>query len=87
MIQTDGSRTLALVACTRCRRKEGVSMLEGAKCWYVVSLWEKAVAVTISRIERDLQGLPVWVVAEDESGNQISDYPTKFTIGRTIRYR
>lgn len=61
-------------------------MAVGKKCWYVLSLWEKAIRVTVVRTETDWLGRVCWVEAVDSKGNMYRDYIVRFTTSRPVQY-
>ena len=61
-------------------------MREDGKVWFVVSLWEKAIRVTIQRIEHGEDGRILWVESKDRNGNWHCGYPSQFTTAKPVQY-
>ena len=61
-------------------------MAVGKKCWYTLSLWEKAIYVTIIRTETDKLGRLSWIEARDSKGAVYKDYAVRFTTDRPVQY-
>lgn len=47
------------------------NMKTGSRIWYVPSLLDKAIRVTVISIDYDLWGNPRWIIAEGKQGSGI----------------
>ena len=56
------------------------------KMWYVPSLWETPVKVTVIDTEKRPDGRPIYIRSVDGAGHAIDDYANKFSRTKPVLF-